>query len=483
MWEPDDLIVAPATVPGRGVRAIVRLSGEGLDGLLEELFTLPEPLPAGPRAIPAKLRPDRLGGEWGAIAIEILRWPGPAGPTGGPLAELQLPCSQPLLEAIVGEACRFGARLARGGEFTLRAFLAGKLDLLQAEAVLAVVDARSPGELSQALDRLAGGVGRDLNGIRERLLDLTADVEAAIDFADERSPDSLGATSASFWGGVIATLGEIGRAVEAAVAKVESRDAGARGRLPRVVIGGPPNIGKSSLYNALIGREAALVADEEGTTRDWLEAVVRGDGPGLPGQPGAVEWLLVDTAGVGTCEREGAERLPLEAPLAAAAAEAGIGEIARAEIVLRCRDPWTGRARPDGVSPDEVSASSGAIVIDILTRCDRGLPSGDVGTAIATSATTGLGLDRLRREIATAVASLPRFGGAAERIRGGLVAARQALDEAEAIAAVGLAGGPAEEPLLAESLLTAIDAIGMVTGHTIGTDLLERIFSRHCVGK
>jgi tRNA modification GTPase len=476
MWEPDDLIVASATVPGRGVRSIIRLSGEGLDGLLEELFVLPKPLPAGPRAIPVTLRADRLGGEWGAIAIEILRWPGPAGPTGGPLAELQLPCSQPLVEAIVGEACRLGARLARGGEFTLRAFLTGKLDLLQAEAVLAVVDARSPGELSQALDRLAGGVGRDLQALRERLLDLTADVEAAIDFADERSPDSLGETSASFWGGVIAALGEISRAVEAAMAKVEARDAGARGRLPRVVICGPPNIGKSSLYNALIGREAALVADEEGTTRDWLEAVVRGDAPCLAGQPGAVEWLLIDTAGVGT--RRGERPDPLEAPLAAAAADVGIVEIGRAEIVLRCRDPGAGPGEPE-----EIAVPRGAVVIDILTRCDRGLPSGDIGAAIATSATTGLGLDRLRRDIAAAVASLPRFGGAAERIRAGLVGARQALAEAKAIAAVGLAGGPAEEPLLAEALMAAIDAIGMVTGHTIGTDLLDRIFSRHCVGK
>lgn len=476
MWDPDDLIVAPATVPGRGIRAIVRLGGTGLDDLLAGLFVLPGPLPAAPRAIQATLRPDRLGAEWGAIGVEILRWPGPAGPTGGPLAELQLPCSQPLVEAMVAEACRLGARLARGGEFTLRAFLAGKLDLIQAEAVLAVVDARSPGELSHALDRLAGGVGRDLHALRERLLDLTADVEAAIDFADERSPDSLGQSSAAFWGGVIATLREIGHALEAAVVKVESRDAGARGRLPRVVICGPPNIGKSSLYNALVGREAALVADEAGTTRDWLETVVRGDSPGLPGQPGAVEWLLVDTAGVGKREGEGPDQP--EAGLAAAAAEAGIAEVGRAEIVLWCRDHGAGRAWPD-----EIAVPPGAVVIEILTRCDRGLPSADGGAAIATSTTTGLGLDRLRREVATAVASLPRFGSAAERIRAGLVGAQQALAEAEAIAAMGLAGGPAEEPLLAEALMTAIDAVGMVTGHTIGTDLLDRIFSRHCVGK
>ena len=166
------------------------------------------------------------------------------------------------------------------------------------------------------------------------------------------------------------------------------------------------------------------------------------------------------------------------AGLAAAAAEAGIAEVGRAEVVLWCRDQGAGRAWPD-----EVSAPPGATVIEILTRCDRGLPSSDCGAAIATSATTGSGLDRLRREVATAVAALPRFGGAAERIRAGLVGALEALAEAEAIATVGLAGGPAEEPLLAEALLTAIDAVGMVTGHTIGTELIDRIFSRHCVGK
>ncbi|MGB8852550.1 MAG: tRNA uridine-5-carboxymethylaminomethyl(34) synthesis GTPase MnmE, partial [Pirellulales bacterium] len=189
MWSSTELIVAPATVPGPGARAIVRLAGDGLDGLLTRLVTAQGSGFArpgeSPRVVPARLAGSGLGAEWGEVPVEILHWPGPGGPIGGPLAEVQLPASAPLVEAVVAEACRHGARLARGGEFTLRAFLAGRLDLVQAEAVLAVVDARSPDELAAALDRMAGGAGARLAAARSLLLDLLADIEAAIDFADE----------------------------------------------------------------------------------------------------------------------------------------------------------------------------------------------------------------------------------------------------------------------------------------------------------
>jgi tRNA modification GTPase len=369
--------------------------------------------------------------------------------------------------------------LARAGEFTLRAFLAGKLDLLQAEAVLAVVDARGPGELSAALDRLAGGTGRDLHAVRERLLDLTADVEAAIDFADERSPDTLGTTAVAFWRDALDAVEALARAVDEVAAKVESRDGGARGRLPRVVITGPPNIGKSSLYNALVGREAALVADEAGTTRDWLETAVTGALGPLPGHQGEVSWLLVDTAGVeggnpaGVVQGDAAGDA---AALAAAAGAAGGVEVGRADVVLRCRDAT---ASVEGNGPTPV----GATILDVITRCDRGVEAPLVDAGIATSVLTGAGIDRLRREVTAAVAARAWRGGGAERLRAGLVGAAAALAGARAIAASGVAGGPAEEPLLAENLLQAIDSIGEVTGHTIGTDLLDRIFSRHCVGK
>ena len=176
----------------------MRLSGDGLDTLLPRLFA---PVGAGfvppggrPRAVATRLATP-LAAEWGELPVDVLHWPGPAGPVGGPLAEAQLPCAGPLVDAVLAEACRRGARLARGGEFTLRGFLAGRLDLLQAEAVLAVVDARTPGELTEALDRLAGGAGRHLDRVRGILLDLLADIEAAIDFADETAPDGVPSTA------------------------------------------------------------------------------------------------------------------------------------------------------------------------------------------------------------------------------------------------------------------------------------------------
>ena len=146
MWSADELIVAPATVPGTGARAVVRLAGDGLGELLQSLLAAIAWPQHGerPRVVRATLAAAGLGRDWGELPVEVLVWPGPAGPIGGPLAEVQLPASAPLVDAVIAEACRQGARLARGGEFTLRAFLAGRLDLVQAEAVLGVVDARTP---------------------------------------------------------------------------------------------------------------------------------------------------------------------------------------------------------------------------------------------------------------------------------------------------------------------------------------------------
>ena len=137
MWSVHELIVAPATVRGSGARAIVRLSGEGLERLLNDLFAATG---AGfvrqgelPQLVAARLAARELTAEWGELPVELIHWPGPQGPTGGPLAEVQLPASGPLVDAVVAAACRHGARLARGGEFSLRACLAGRHDLLPAE--------------------------------------------------------------------------------------------------------------------------------------------------------------------------------------------------------------------------------------------------------------------------------------------------------------------------------------------------------------
>jgi len=195
---PDDLIVAAATPPGGAVRAIVRIAGEGLPELLRRLLEPSGPTAAAasewppreatPRLLAARFAEARLVDRFGKLPCDVLLW-SEGGPIGGPLAELQLPGCDAMTEAVVAAACRHGCRVPRGGEFTLRAFLAGRLDLLAAEAVLAVVDARSHDELSAALDRMAGGTGRSLEAVRQGLLEVAGDLEAMIDFGEEKSFD------------------------------------------------------------------------------------------------------------------------------------------------------------------------------------------------------------------------------------------------------------------------------------------------------
>jgi len=454
---PSELIVAPATVPGRGARAIVRLSGEGLAALLGQLV-VPEPpgsFTAGgpPRCVATRLHPT-LAATWGPLEVDVLWWPGPAGPTGGPLAELQLPASQSLVDALIAAACGSGARLARGGEFSLRSFLAGRIDLVQAEAVLAVVDARTPDELATALDRMAGGAGRRLHAVREQLLDILADVEAVIDFSDEQSPDHLASADAAFWQAIDGRLAVAMRSLDEVAAHVDARDA-ASVDLPRVVLAGRPNIGKSSLFNTLAGRPTALVADEAGTTRDWITARLERDG---------TECLLVDLAGI--------DRRIAGDAVAAAAIGVAEAEMARADVVVVCRDAVSADAPPD-VPP-------GPVRIDVLTRCDRGAPLAQGLGVIATSSRAGLGIDEVRRAIFDAVARLEARGPTATlRMRVGVDDARSGIGAARS-AATGIAR---DEALVAGHLGRAVAAVGAITGREMGEDLLDRIFERHCIGK
>ena len=455
----SDLIVAPATPAGPGARAIVRLAGDGLAGTLAALF---EPTPPGfavagepPRLVAARLAAP-LARDWGPLPVDVLHWPGPSGPIGGPLAEVQLPASGPLVAAVVAEACRHGCRVARGGEFTLRAFLAGRLDLVQAEAVLAVVDAASPEQLAEALDRMAAGSGGSLARARDTLLDLVADIEAAIDFADETAPDAV--PTGPDWEAVAMRVAACDDAIANVVDRLAARDAAAAD-LPRVVLAGPPNVGKSSLFNALVSRSAALVADEQGTTRDWLEAP-------LADEAGA-RCLLVDLAGM--TDGPG----PVGGQVAAAAEARARAELARADVVVACRDA--------AGSPQPFAVPDGLPRIEVTTRADLARTPAE---RLATSSVTGAGVAALRAEILRAVASLPPRGSPATiRLAAGCAEARRALTAADGAVADAVAGAFVDESIVAGHLRRAADALADVTGATVGTDIIDRIFSRHCIGK
>jgi tRNA modification GTPase len=329
---------------------------------------------------------------------------------------------------------------------------------VQAEAVLGVVDARTPAELTVALDRLGGGAGATLARVRDDLLDLLADVEASIDFADETTPDAVPAQPA--WRPFATRLDACQDAITRAAATLAGRDAAA-GDLPRVVLVGRPNIGKSSLFNAIVGRDAALVADESGTTRDSIEARVRG---GL-----GRDWLFVDLAGVDDAVAESGDLIE------AAARARAEDEASRADVVVACRDAGDGPAAP--------AIKGTGHRIDIFTRCDRVAPGCDFATGLATSVVDGEGIADLKAAIDAAVASLPAPMSATLRMRVAATAASTAVAQARQAVEEAIAGRGIDEAVVAGSLRTAAESLAEVTGAAIGTDLLDRIFSRHCIGK
>jgi len=453
---PDEMIVAAATAPAAGLRAIVRIAGAETEAVLAQLC---EPSGSGwpqagepPRCVLAVVSEPQLAEAFGRLPCEVLVWPGPRGPLGGPLAELQLPGSPPLVSAVVEAACRAGCRLAKGGEFSLRSFLAGRIDLLQAEAVLAVIDARSPEELTAALDAAGGGIGHWLEQIRDRLLDLLGDVEAVIDFGDEvaegQGAGAVEAALARRLDGLIAEL-------HAMAEHLEQRAATASDGLPRVVLAGPANMGKSSLFNALVGQARALVADEPGTTRDWVEAEI--DGP----QP----FVLVDLAGFeAASERH-------------AAVAAATRERARADLIIECQDALEAEAEAEAAAAGDGPQPR----IRVATRCDRGFHPEHGSERLATSSQSRHGLVELRQAIDAQLGILSREGSPATlRMAAAIAAAREA---AEAGRSMLSAARPLDEAMLAAELGRMLAALDEAIGRELGNDLLDRLFSRHCIGK
>ena len=441
--DPDEPIVAPASAPGGGARAVIRMSGPGSPRLLRSVFTPHEP-GAWPvrtaRRVAGALRLDPFPVPVGCAALV---WPTRRSYTGQPGAELHLPGSPPVVEAALAALHGAGFRPAGPGEFTLRAFLAGRVGLTEAEAVLGVIDAADPDELGTALDQLAGGVSNRLVPVRSDLIDLLADLEAGLDFAEEDvsfvSPELLRERI------------DAGRTALAALA------ADAVGRTvnttaPRVVLAGPPNAGKSSLFNALCGEAAALVSDLAGTTRDDVSA---------PVTLGGVAVELIDTAGEESVVGETAGDA-----LSAAAQRRRIELLSAADLVLHC-------VPPGGVVP-----AIGGPALVVHTKAD--LREGAAPGSPVVSAATGAGLDELRTAVAAALKSAPprRHLTGATAARGGA-----ALGEAAAALDRAVDAIDAGDELVAAELRAAVDALGEVLGVVYHDDLLGRIFSRFCIGK
>src|SRR5437879_4307902 len=243
----EDTIVALSSAPGPGARAIVRLSGPGALACALKLFRASEPVQPGRRRFYAGH--IYLHGVHAPLAADLHVWPGPRSYTAQDLCELHTVSAPPLIDLLIAELLNGGARAAQPGEFTLRAFLAGKLDLTRVEAVLGVIEARNRNELTAALAQLAGGVTQPLHGLREDLLNLLADIEAGLDFTDE---DIRFVNQVEILTRLAKGLAQL------TLLRTQPEKRAVGSEQFRVVLAGRPNAGKSSLFNALLPDARAL---------------------------------------------------------------------------------------------------------------------------------------------------------------------------------------------------------------------------------
>ena len=433
-----DTIFALATPPGRGAIAILRLSGPGTNAALTALGA------GGLKPRYAALRILAHDGRSIDQAL-ALRFPGPNSYTGEDCAELHLHGGRAVVEAATEALVALGLRPADPGEFTRRAFENGRMDLAQAEAVADLIDAETVAQATQALGQLDGALSQTYAGFRRDLLTALALVEAEIDFPDEEVPDNLARSAGPVLDRLIADL-------KAALADARRGERVREGY--RIVLIGETNAGKSSLFNALVAREAAIVTPIAGTTRDVLDADLIIGGYAV---------TLSDTAGL----RDSAD--PVEAE-----------GVRRARARAEAADLRLWIRGPDDAEGDAARfARPGDLLV--LTKSDLGAAQAADGfETLSVSTTAGDGLSELHDWIAARLAH--DLSGAdfpsvtRERHRRRLV---EALASVEA----GRAALDVSPEMAGDDLRRAAEALGRVTGAIGVEDILGEVFSTFCIGK
>lgn len=459
----DDTIVAVATAEGQGGLAVVRLSG-------------PAALPIARRIVAGNALAEPVASHRARLAV--LRWPLEEMPVAGfsgvvaPGQELDEALVLPLLSPhgytgedtvefschggwvparLVAAACQAaGARAAGPGEFTRRAFLNGKLSLAEAEAVADLIQAEHAAAARAALAQLRGGLEREIASVADPLRALLVALEGAMEFADEEDP---GPPAAEIAGVVTAGLARSGDLVALAGAGRRLREG------VQVVLAGPPNVGKSSLFNALLGENRVLVDAEAGTTRDVVTA--RAVRAGLL-------YVLHDTAGLredgGRVEQLGMRRTE--------------HAVAAADVVLQL-------TAVDESAAADIAAPAGSALVKVVTKCDTQPGARIPAAAVATSSVTGAGLEELWRRIEREAAATNLHSAAA---RGVLLNARhlarlQACRGHLEDLANTLRAGPVTPDIVATTLRLAVLELDEISGRVFTETLLADIFARFCVGK
>ncbi len=459
----DDVLVAPATPPGVSALAVVRLTGpEGRTRIVAR--RLAPGFPADPPARQALLV-GLVDAEGRALDRGVvLFWAAPHSPTGEEVVEIFCHGSPGVVRGLVEAARRAGARPAERGEFTRRALQHGKLDLAEAEGLAALARAESRGGARRALGLVEGALSARVDAARERTLDALAGLEAALDFAEDVPEDEARRAGAS-----LAAIGaELGVLARAARSGLERR--------PVVAILGRPNAGKSTLFNALVGRDRAIVTATPGTTRDAISEAVEIAGESV---------TLLDTAGLREATEE-IERIGVDVATRA-------GE--NADLVLYVVDACVGMSEEDG---DFLGRGRGETALLVMAKADllgegeapplspltfEETSSSNLTMHLTVSAATGFGLDALRAAIAARLGLVEAEGEllVLARHKEALEAAARLLGEASALAGGG--GAPFAAELVAARAREALVALGAITGETATEELLDRIFATFCVGK
>jgi tRNA modification GTPase len=464
----NDTICAIATPLGEGGIGIVRLSGEKAVDVAAGLVVLRSGIPLASAAGHALHHADILDpadstgrAPLDEALVAIMR--GPKSYTGEDIVELQCHGGMVILRTVCEMLVRAGARLAEPGEFTKRAFLNGRLDLAQAEAVLDTIRAKTAGSLRIAQEQLRGSLSHEIDAVREALIGLLAQVEAGIDFVEE---DIAFIPTAELTAGLQRAQATIGRLL------AHSRE----GRILRdgvtAAIIGRPNVGKSSLLNALLKTDRAIVTAIPGTTRDVLEEVLNIRG---------IPVRLLDTAGI----RDTADPVEQEGVRRSRAAQE------QADLVLIVLDGSAPLTEEDQSLLREVCSHEDQkrlVVVnktDLPIRLDPALlPSNGPDCAIVKiSAKTGDGLDDLRDRIRTLLLS-PDFE-TRETVLVTHLRHQTALQQTRDSLAAALSSSDAKAAgeLIAVDLRAAIDALGEITGAVSTDDILDRIFREFCIGK
>lgn len=438
----EGIIVAPATALG-GAIATIRLSGEGAIACCDAVFR-------GRKSL-ADATTHTL--HYGTIVddnqvvddvvVSIFR--APHSYTGEESVEISIHGSRYIATKVIELLCRHGARMAEPGEFSARAFAAGRIDLSQAEAVADVIAAHSQAALSLASTQMRGGYSQTINSLREQLIELTSLLELELDFGEEdvefadrtrlkdmleKSHDIVRSLASSF---------HTGNAIRNGVS---------------VAIVGAPNVGKSTLLNALVGDDRAMVSNIAGTTRDTVEESIDIDG---------ILFRFIDTAGLRTTDDQ-LEQMGIERTRKA---------VEKAQIVINMTEPNT--------PFEDIQTTNTQTVISVVNKSDTitTLPNDSL---LYISARNGDGVERLRNRLRDSIDTTALYRGdtVVSNLRHyeALTVASEALDEALAALATGIS-----TELLSEHIRTALTALGEITGHITSDTILQSIFSSFCIGK